>query len=1438
MRLKPKTVRRLTVLALGLLVVGLAAGGVLGLGRWQTGRLIARHRQEGLAAVDAGDHLTAVQRLGWYLNRRPKDAEALRAYAAARQEVEEPDGSHLPGAIRALERYLSLVPDDSDEAQELVRLYLQAGYFPEARDLAHRLRPASLDRTGPEHAPLLRAEAQARLALNEIAEAGAIADRLNALARPTLEDRLLKLDALLRQGVADRVRSWTRELVAQSQDDPAAELVANLAELALDGAAARSRVVAELCRLAGVDRQRAEPIDGSRVHDAALTAQLVRALDGLGLHDHALSVLARAARQVPDVALQRVTVRRLWQAGRLDEVLELSADLDAGAHAELWAFRALALWELGRSDEAAAIGRRLGARRGDYRAEAWSMVLAGLTSGSSDAVATVASLRAALEVHPREPVLLAMLGDALAVLGRAGEAREAWAQASASPVAVGWARPMVRIAESLRQEGRVLEAVDAADAAVRIAPRNVSATLVWLDAHAARLAAGFAQGPDADALLAVLSSRRAELAQMDAASGTTLSQRMVPIEVSLLISQGQPARAAAVIREALASGAVMSERTLLELAGQSRRAELGLEEEILARAELLHGQTVALLEARAAMYVQQGMSQRAEAMLHAGLVRARDEHEARTWRVALARWLDLTGQPAAHEAWAELTARYPDDLEVHRLALVSPALARDAVLVERVAARYEQLAGLSPGTALATTTMARARALLGDAPTARQRDEAVALLSELIARDPAQVAPRLVLAEALLLDDPARGLQRDVRGAIRQLEAVLVQAPRAASVALHLAGLYQQQREFGRARAWLERVGGDRSSAPEVRYQAASMLLSQGDAAAARAVLAELVEAQGDSVPSSWLAALAEAHLRLGDRQRGAAVLTRLASRRLEEPAMIVAVAAGLERVGQVELGQQVAGQLAALDLSAAEVAVHRAAIAEAADRRDDAVAELERAVAADPMNVEAWEALARLQLAGGRPAAAVSVAVRAVEALPDEPRAAVLLERMRLAVTGGVAELDRLMAAMAAEGTAGGELEVLRAMRDAHERGLLDDAGALEQLAERFRGKLAVQLFVASRLAALDPPQLERATAVGQRAMQDFPAEEAPARLVAQLLLQQGRWEELLATARAWRARAWGGSVEADLAAAQALLRLHRPEEAWAALEAHVASASEALSDEVSLGVINIAAQALVGAGRVRQAEQWLEPLLSGSAVVRARTWLGIAASQLADPSQAWSWIERAGSMMSPTAVEERLALAAAWSTLGARFEPLRERAQQRAIAVLAAMVEDPDTALPEVYEALGKAYHAAGRLAEAERAYRAAIAGAPDAHASLNNLAHLELERGAAEAALELAQRAVEASPRPNAAYLDTLARVQLAVGDRDGAIATLRRAMSVAPDRAVVAVGLAAVLAQGTEAERAEAEQLLAEVARRWPDLAGLPADVRARWHAVREALGAAR
>lgn len=137
-------------------------------------------------------------------------------------------------------------------------------------------------------------------------------------------------------------------------------------------------------------------------------------------------------------------------------------------------------------------------------------------------------------------------------------------------------------------------------------------------------------------------------------------------------------------------------------------------------------------------------------------------------------------------------------------------------------------------------------------------------------------------------------------------------------------------------------------------------------------------------------------------------------------------------------------------------------------------------------------------------------------------------------------------------------------------------------------------------------------------------------------------------------------------------------------------------------------------------------------------------------------------------------------------------------------AMIKAVPNEAASAHSRLAALFEARRQWAEAEAAYRSAIALEPNGFGPLNNLAFLLASRGERlDDALEFATRAVELAPRV-APTLDTLGWVHRARGDLDKAAMTIERAIVIQPGNPIFHYHLGIVRSE--QDRRSEAERSL--------------------------------
>ncbi len=1436
MNMKPKTARRLMLLSVVVVLVVAAAAALFGVRRWQRDRYTARLRADGLALADQGAYYDALQKLGPYLRRRADDPRAMLAYAKSRELVEEANGSNLTQAIGWYQRALALDQSDRQTQVHLLTLFDQVGYFNEARDLAARLRPARLEDARVEDLEILRQEAIARIGLGAVdAKPGEptladIIDRAIALAPDDFNCHLLKVLWLREAKRPADAAACADKAVGDYPNDARFRLLPVVAMTDVSSSADAARIFRTLCEIAGLDPDTAERTAPAGYTDADFAVRLTHALDALSRHNHALAVLRDASQRLDDPDLFRLFIRRDWQSGRPAEVLDRLAAVrpssttgDAGGqaptsegggvvgaapgegmHSELLAFKALALRDLGRSAEAAPIVQTLKGRPGDFRARGWALALGSLTEVPSDgALAQLKAMQTAIKEIPNEPVLLYFLGQALAALDRREEARTAWGSAAASPWGVGWAVPVVRTAETLLDEGRVEEGFKAAEAGARIAPTSIAANITLRAAEVAKVEGGFVTPQQQEAMLKGLEDQAKRFDQLtDKALAGRLLQILLPGRVLLDARTGHANDARALVSAALQQQPPLGPDSLLHLALICAREKLGLEDDCLDAAEKAQGPAPALALARAMFLHGAGKTARGLELLHSAAQHAPKDREAE-WQVALARYLDATADPGALANWIVLADAHPDDLAIQIAALRAPASGGDLAFIERVSGRVARLTAADDAKPSIVSRLARARALIRAAPSARSRDEAVAILRGITIDAPDLMEARTLLVQALLLDDPAHVVKPDLLGAIEQLRAAAAIASDKAPISLQIAQLFQRQQDYERARAELERVANDAAASPAARDTAVDMLIRQRDFASAAAALKEIVRVAGEAAPPAMLLRLAAVQTAIRQDAEALLLYQRLAAHPPDDPEQVLQIADGLATQGDKPRASSVLNGLDRLDLPPGRKQLLLARYAERHDDAAEASAQFDRAAELAPDDPQVWNQVIRFRLARGDKAGAQDALNRALARLPNDLDLLVVKQQMLVdASPASAGDLAALVEALAANPSTRDRAEVVRAVEQVRVAGQLSDPKALSDLAARFPDEPSLQTLVVRLLMQMQPRRLREASDIIQRAMRASPTAVEPARLAVAVFRWQGKWAEMLSAARVWQLLS--RSPDADLAVAESLLGLGQPRQAMEAIAPYLAAGRLDPATPVGLEALNLQARSLIALGREQDAFVLLSPFLARSADLRTRVWLPLAATLLSQPSDARTWIEQVQPLLAADSIDEQLALAEALRTLAGRFPKDAKDFLAKAVAVLKPLADGKGTASAPVFGALGLTLRMAGDAPGAVAAYRGALAADPKSVSVLLELADLLLSSPDSDPteALGLARRAAEASAAASPVAMtfvgrahQALARQLASKGDSAGARESLKqgadafgKAFQANPSDFVAALGLA--------------------------------------------------
>ena len=360
MSLKPKTSKRLLALGGIVLLLAAGAGGAVVYRNHRQKAQIDAFRTEGMAFVEQGEYYRGLGSLSKYLKRNDGDLDALLAYAKARENIEEPDGAHIKQALDIYQKVQSLSPSD-ETAEHLLELYQVAGYLPEARDLAAKMRPENLAQCTDEHFDLLRAEANARMGIKPDDERISVLLARMLELRPTdFPTQVVLVEHLRDRGNAGEGRAIAQKLLDSSDATAKAQgrLLMALARRDEPGFDVNAEAFQALCALTGIDLETAGIAREVKFATPLEVLRSASLFDGMGMHAHALTVLRVGFQQHNDDILARVLARRSWMSGRFNDVLTLFAQPDLGirgTNSEILVYRALALLGQGKNDEVKTI---------------------------------------------------------------------------------------------------------------------------------------------------------------------------------------------------------------------------------------------------------------------------------------------------------------------------------------------------------------------------------------------------------------------------------------------------------------------------------------------------------------------------------------------------------------------------------------------------------------------------------------------------------------------------------------------------------------------------------------------------------------------------------------------------------------------------------------------------------------------------------------------------------------------------------------------------------------------------------------------------------------------------------------------------------------------------------------------------------------------------
>ncbi len=1382
MRIRPKTARRVLILAAGFCVVAVLIAGVSLLNIRHMRRSTAALRAEAMAAYAGGNYEKAVTQLGQYFDRskaQESDPDALFAYGKSRISVELPRLGHVYEGIQFFQLYLQVAkppnPQITEAKKLLLGLYVQAEYNQEAVKLADEILASK-----PDDVSVLTAKIKALHNQHKYADALEAARTLNRIDPFNLagQQATVTLMQQAKQRDAD-VLAYVDGLRSKYPEDPRFEVLTASTYAAMNKADDARKWLHQAA--------------GGSSTDPEFIAELMRQLDNNEMYVDSAALIRRTSQSKSDPRLRRMLVQRLWQDGSAQEVLAQTANIDpVQGDGAVAGFRALALIETGHAAEARQIADALARRGSDGIAIAWSEALHARYSMPAEKLTDqVRELQQAIGREGQNPCFRLMLGEAYREMGETELAIAALKDAAI--LAPSWAAPHLLASEIFRQTGRYEYALETANDAVRRAPGRA-------DVETARTLAMFscvwagAKNVDSAELL-----QRLQTAQKNGLDPQTISAC-----VRVLARSGKRERADALVQAAIDSSAIPM-HTLLELAAVSDAENLGAGPKLRDKAQKMFGLTPEIALTQARVLVESGKAAEGSQLL----ANASRGHEGEVrWALAIAQYRQLSADPTALKTWIDAGDRFPDNLEVQSAILGSPVRFQDRGLWQRTIDRLKALTG-EQGL---VWQVERSRWLLAGPLTEKDKGEAVNLLTEVVHAAPTLPEPHRLLAEAL---EKVNNIPR----AIAELTAASDASHADPSVTGELIQLLVANQRSNEALSYLQKLSHNPALGSEAHRRIARQFILLGDSQDAIALL-ESDRSGGVSAPATE-AELADIYSQSGKTEQAEALYRGMLDQASPDADGLAAAADFFAAHQQPVQADMFLQRLAKLSLSAGTLELYQAQFAERWKDSAQATSAYQAATKAAPENSATWASLAGFYLRHLQFDQAAVAAGDGLKATPGVPTLLALQAHAQsLKSLAPATALQPLAELLSRDPLDAGGSDMLKAISDARQGIAVADnmADRAREVADRYPQSIPLQL-QAARLA-FQAGHLDRAIELARRAATANPANPEPLRMLSHLYLAAADYFHAAETVQQWRQRSGQYPVKADLTAAQIALRQPRrdPLQAIRLLGPYV---GRWMPEEQKDQVIALYASALIGAGRSDEAAKLLLPLVKDSARWRA-TWLELAASGHRDLDSAVDWIKQVAPSVPVDSADEQLALATAWYSVGMQFDSAQSLLRARDL--LQPWTQRHAASGP-IWQLWAMTAQGLGDLATAEAGYRKALALMPKSAATQNNLAYVLWLRGRDQdiaEALRLAEAAVAAAPE-NAGFYDTLARVQAANGLQEAAIRTFHTALQKDPGSIEAMIGLADLLSKDLS-RRDEVKDLLLQVNRLLPNAPPLSKPLR--------------
>lgn len=1374
MRLTKRGKKRLLLLVTAaVLIVG------SGVGYWvvrdvMRDRLAVQRRATGLEHFEQGEYQKALGDLSYAVSRNQNDLEALLAFAATRARVIEPNRRHLISAVQLYNRVLALDPKNLDAMAAMVDLRMRLGMRVEAEEAAENL--LALDARNVAALEVLIAT---RRAVGRFADAVGYAERLSRQDPANFGYRAILLRLLREQGVSDpeivaRAAEWIAE--HPNPEDGRWHLL-------------HATALIETGRFEeGLNELRAAASLGAK--QDVLPAML-QFLDLTNQREAADELLARSTRAFETEAwVHELTIRRHWQALRLEQA---RAALDFARTSVTERDSSLLRWQamlaMAENNEAGAreavetLTSGVAARTAEARDEdrAWAAAVeARLDVTASGWRTALGRYQEAISLAEREPVLHYLAGEAYAMVGEQDLAAASYGRAAElDPM---WITAGMSHADTLLRLGRVTEAFEAASAlCARTSPTLLMPWLTYLRAWIELERTGQPVPREGRPLLG---SWDVVLAAESAYSQTERSRYIVPLLVEAYLAADLRQRATDLLAQALTRND-LEDAQWLELAGICIREGLPQASAFLDRAEA-DGATLDTARLRAGWHHRAGNTAAGIAALQA-VKPAAGEASFNAWARMHAEYLALAESPDILDAANALLDNSGDEAAINAgVVLGFNAVWQDEPTVRRAIDVLKNAIGEdSTRVRLAEAS----RVLRFHASDPRQIAETTIAMDTLVKQSPDSLPARTLLANLLLAAPQPNHVE-----AIRHLRYAVDRNPRRLDLYPQLISLLQRHGDFAAADGYLQTLGRRRGTDADLRRSEMALLEAQGRFDEAISRLTSIIDPAASSEID--LLTLASYNLRAGRAAQAEPVVRELLQKHPRSALTLQFASMFYGTTGRFNEGLRLL-QEATLDEGEARRAMLLGAFYHQQGYLNEADEWLRQAVRLDDANANGWHMLAQHLLVTGQVDKAMEAARSGLARDPDHNPLRLMIASISLA-SGPEARREAIKLFEEMEGDNRALLDTVRLFDGAirADGTLATDSRRLNearQLAQKHPTFLLAQ-----RLAVMmhiEAGRVQEATDLAQQALARIPTSPEPAKWLVDLHVSDGRMNEALLAARAWRSRSLESPFEADITIARLLLYREDARGAVDALRPHARKIEQ--GREIYAVAFSAWLQALLLEGHVAEAFRLIEPTYEKQDELIALWFETAGIMPATGAEQALTIVER----LCEQEVSRRLDLALAWAKLG-------QRAGRNAHFERAGRLVDATTVEAERRFVLIQCRAMIAEMREqneqAVAFYRQVLELVPDNVAVLNNLAYLlatKFQRF--EEARPLSAKAIALVPEiPE--LLDTHAVVLLGLNETAEAEQLLRKALEIRRDDVTLLMSLCRV--QIARGERGEARRTL--------------------------------